>query len=123
MLRRSRPDRPRRLPLRSGRLIPPDARARGHRYRPPSRRSQLRTSGLNHSNHASPEIKEQYDLGAGNVNSIQADDTLTKALRSALDDYGVIPRYNPLVVWAGAPHLEFSRRSNDVTFPHHVTRR
>jgi hypothetical protein len=60
---------------------------------------------------------------ASDVVTASSEATLTAALTTALDDYGVIPLYNPLVSWAAAKTVAYTPRIDDLTLPHHVTKR
>ncbi len=80
-------------------------------------------SSLNYGNYANDDVTSKYKAGSSDVQASSSDATLTRALTTALDDFGVLPLYNPLVSWASAKSVAYTPRVDDLTMPHHVTKR
>ncbi len=77
-------------------------------------------SALNYGNYANDAVTAKFRAGSSDVDTAKSDAALTEALRTALDDYGVLPLYNPIATWAMAKTVTYTPRVDDLTLPQDV---
>ena len=79
-------------------------------------------SALNYGDYANDDVTAKYTAGTSTSNTSESDALLTDALRLALDDFGVIPIFNPAAIWAVGPGYAYTPRADDLTLVYDVRR-
>ena len=83
-------------------------------------KTKLMGLNLNEGNYRNDKVDELYAKGVSEADDKQSTDTLTEALKLAMDDLAILPMYNQMGLWAGKRGLKFAPRLDEATVPDQV---